>query len=146
MTWTKREILNGAFAEIGMAEYIFDLQPEDLQDALNRLDAFIAQWEGEGIVTGYTVVDDPATISIDGDSGISSTLVLPVIHNLAVQIAPSYGKIPTPATAAMARKGYSAALRTVAVPAKNANITVTPAGSGQQRNYSHYDDYLEPDA
>jgi hypothetical protein len=147
MGWTKRQILNDAFSEIGMAGYVFDLEPDDLQTALNRLDSLMSQWESDNIYTGYAVTDDPASISIDGDSGILSQYVLPVIHNLAVQIAPSYGKQPMPQTMAAARKGYAVALRTKTVPMKSANITVTPAGSGNTRRIDNYlDRYLEPDS
>ena len=145
MGWSKRQILNDAFSEIGMAGYLFDLEPEDLQTALNRLDSFIAQWEADGIYTGYLVNDDPDTIDIDGESGIESGLVLPVIKNLAVEIAPSYGKTPAPKTTGDARKGYSIALRTKTVPTKAANVTVTPAGSGVIRNTQSDYLYLEPE-
>lgn len=145
MGWSKRQILNDAFSEIGMAGYLFDLEPEDLQTALNRLDSFIAQWEADGIYTGYLVVDDPDMIDIDSESGIESGLVLPVIKNLAVEMAPAYGKTPAPKTTGDARKGYSIALRTKTVPAKAANVTVTPAGSGVQRNTQSDHRFLEPE-
>lgn len=146
MSWTKRQILDDAFSEIGMAGYLFDLSPEDMQVALNRLDSFIAQWESDGIYTGYMVNDDPNTIDIDGDSGIESGLVLPVIKNLAVEIAPSYGKTPSPATASGARKGYSIAMRAKTVPMKKANTTVSPSGAGYLRGSGGYRRYLEPDS
>ena len=39
MGWTKRQFVTQAFEEIGLASYVFDLTPEQLQSALRRLDA-----------------------------------------------------------------------------------------------------------
>jgi hypothetical protein len=46
VAWTKREFVVQAFSEIGLASYVYDLQPEQLQTALNRLDSMLATWNG----------------------------------------------------------------------------------------------------
>ena len=42
--WTKREFITQAFEEIGLAAYVFDLTPEQLNSALRRLDAMVGGW------------------------------------------------------------------------------------------------------
>ena len=144
--WTKRQIIDAAFTEIGMGQYVFDVQPEELTDALLKLDSLMAEWIGEGIVVGYVPVDNPATIELDGDSDIPANLVRPVIDNLAVNIAPMFGKQPSPITLKNARKGYSIALGTIPTPFKRQNVTAVPAGSGYRNNYSgRYVESLPPD-
>jgi hypothetical protein len=53
MGYTKRQFISAAFEEIGLASYVFDLQPEQLQSALRRLDAMMADWNAKGIRLGY---------------------------------------------------------------------------------------------
>ena len=47
MGYTKRQFVTAALEEIGLASYVFDLQPEQLQSALRRLDAMISEWNGK---------------------------------------------------------------------------------------------------
>ena len=44
MSYTKRQIINQAMTEIGLGSYSLDAQPEDLQDALFKLNAMLAEW------------------------------------------------------------------------------------------------------
>ena len=44
MGYSKRQFVEAAFAEVGLASYVFDLQPQDLEQALRRLDAMMAEW------------------------------------------------------------------------------------------------------
>ena len=53
MSWTKRQFINAALEEIGLASYVFDIQPEELESALRRLDAMMADWNAKGIRIGY---------------------------------------------------------------------------------------------
>lgn len=53
MGWTKRQFVTQAFEEIGLASYVFDLTPEQLDSALRRLDTMIASWNALGIRLGY---------------------------------------------------------------------------------------------
>ena len=53
MGWTKRQFIEQAFEEIGLAAYVFDLTPEQLQSALRRLDAMMAGWNTNGIRIGW---------------------------------------------------------------------------------------------
>ena len=55
MAYTKRDIVNQAFGEIGMADYVFDLQPQQLDSALRQLDMMMATWNGKGIRIGYPI-------------------------------------------------------------------------------------------
>mgnify|MGYP003525752305 CR=1 FL=1 len=55
MGWTKRQFVTQAFEEIGLAAYVFDLTPEQLQSALRRLDSMMASWNAKGIRLGYQI-------------------------------------------------------------------------------------------
>ena len=49
MGWTKRQYIEQAFEEVGLAAYVFDLTPEQLQSALRKLDAMMAEWNAKGL-------------------------------------------------------------------------------------------------
>lgn len=49
MSWTKRQFMTAAFEEIGLAAYVYDLTPEQMQSAVKRMDAMIAGWNSNGV-------------------------------------------------------------------------------------------------
>ena len=62
---TKQSLVNRAFSNIGIASYVFDISPEEIQDAVTRLDDMMAEWDGQGIRIGYVLLaneipSDPA--------------------------------------------------------------------------------------
>ena len=59
MGWTKREYIEQAFEEIGLASYVFDLTPEQLQSALRKLDAMLAEWNAKGLRLGLSTAQFP---------------------------------------------------------------------------------------
>src|SRR5205823_3620714 len=62
---TKRALILSALGEIGLADYLFDASPEDLQDALDRLNRMAAQWDGQGIRVGFNLGG-----GLDDESGV----------------------------------------------------------------------------
>jgi hypothetical protein len=52
MSYSKRQFVEAAFEEIGLASYVFDLQPEQIDSACRRLDTMMAQWNAVGIRLG----------------------------------------------------------------------------------------------
>lgn len=77
MGYSKRQFVAAAFEEIGLASYVFDLQPEQLQSALRRLDAMIADWNGKGIRLGYPLPGSPQYSDLDEPSEVPD---LSLIH------------------------------------------------------------------
>jgi hypothetical protein len=94
VSWTKRDIIGQAFSEIGLASYTFDLLPEQWEGALRRLDAMIAQWEMKGIRLAWPLPVSFANSSIDDVTGAPDTALEALYLNLAVRLAPGYGKTP----------------------------------------------------
>lgn len=131
MAFTKRDIISQAFAEIGLAEYTFDLMPEQWQSALRRLDAMIGQWEMKGIRLGYPIPDSYAGSSLDENSNAPDTALEALYLNLAVRLAPGYGKTPSPDTKSLASVAYKTLLGQSAqpIPMQIDNMAV-PAGAG----------------
>ena len=106
MSYSKREIIGAAYEEIGKAEYDFDLQPEDFESALRKLDGMLAEWATSGIRIGYAGTGD----TVDQDANIPGWAYAPTYLNLALRLAPSFGKTPSPETKIAAKSGFDGLL------------------------------------
>ena len=87
MGWTKRQFVEQAFEEIGLATYTFDLSPEQMQSALRRLDAMVATWNGAGIRIGYPLPSSPQDSDLDTETNVPDMSNEAIYTNLAIKIA-----------------------------------------------------------
>ena len=132
MSWTKRELISEAFAELGLAESNFDLQPEELQTALRRLDTMMAQWDGKGISIGYALPANPSDSDLDQPSGLPDGALETVYLNLALRIAPGFGKAVSVDTRRNAGAGYERLLIEAAQPRQPQQPNTMPRGAGNK--------------
>lgn len=133
MSYTKRQLVEAAMAEIGLASYAFDLMPEQRELALRRLDSMMAEWNTRGLRLGYPVPDNPADSDIDVDSNVPDAAWEAVITNLAIRMAPSYGKQVNVATATTARHALNTILARASMPPEM-KLPAMPSGAGN-KNY-----------
>lgn len=133
MAFTKRDIVNQAFEEIGLASYVFDLQPQQFDSALRRLDAMMATWNAKGIRLGYPLPSSPADSDLDQDTGVPDNAIEAMILNLAVRVAPGFGKTVSPDTKGNAKRAYNELLANSAMPLEMqlGNETI-PSGAGNK--------------
>lgn len=142
---TKRDIINTAFEEIGLAEYAFDLQPQQIEAALRRLDQMMATWNGRGLRLGYPLPSSPANSDPDELLAVPDAALEAMALHLAIRIAPSYGKAVSPDTKANASSAYEQLLAQYAVPIEmQPNRWAAPAGAGAKHWRSGYDPFLRP--
>ncbi len=132
MGYSKRQFVAAAFEEIGLASYVFDLQPEQLQGALRRLDAMMADWNGKGIRLGYPLPGSPQYSDLDEPSEVPDSANEAIITNLAIRIAPGYGKQVMPETKAVAKDSYNTLLSRAAMPFEQQLPATMPAGAGNK--------------
>ena len=130
MSWTKRQLIEQAFEEAGLAAYVFDLSPEQLQSALRRLDSMMATWMEKGIILGYPIPGSPNDSVLSDASNIPDYAVETVYLNLAIRIAPAFGKATMPDTKASAKSALDALLVRFAFPNEQQFPVGTPAGAG----------------
>ncbi len=143
MGWTKRELINDAFDEIGIASYEFDLSPGEIQSALRKLDSLMASWNSLGIFVGYPLPSSPSTSSIDSQSGVPDVAYEAIITNLAIRIAPSFGKQVSVDTKIAARTSYNALLSLYANPVEMRFPRSLPAGAGNKPyNFGGYNPFI----
>jgi P22 tail accessory factor len=127
---TKRQIIDGAFSELGLAGYAVDLQPEERQDAMRKLDTMLAMWAGKGIRLGYSGgagdLADEMTTPLWADDAIQL--------GLAIRIAPSFGKVPSAETKTALREAMQVVLSKCVIPSNKPLVGY--AGAGRYSTYS----------
>lgn len=132
MGWTKGQYVEQALVEIGLAPYFVDMQPEQLNSVLVRLDNMMATWNAQGIRLGYPLNSSPQNSSLDDLTNIPDSANQAVVSNLAVSIAPIFGKQLTIETKKTARDGYKALLSIAARPNEMQYIDTLPLGAGNK--------------
>jgi hypothetical protein len=138
MSYSKRQFVSAAFEEIGLASYAFDLQPEQLESAWIKLDAMMANWNGKGIRLGYPIPSSPEQGSIDEETNVPDSANEAIYCNLAIRLAPSYGKQVMGETKAIAKSGYDTLLQRATAPLEKQFPRTLPSGAGNKPQ--RYDD------
>lgn len=144
MGYSKRQFVAAAFEEIGLASYVFDLQPEQLQSALRRLDAMMADWNGKGIRLGYPLPGSPQDSELDEPTLVPDSANQAILTNLAIRLAPSFGKMVMPETKAVAKDSYNTLLQRATAPIPQQMPGTMPAGAGNKPYRNNDNPYLRP--
>lgn len=110
MGWTKQDLIDASFEELGFGSGEFDITVEERQSALNRLDAMMALWSQKGASLGYASNDTQANSSLSDESGIPSYAYEAVYLNLAVRLGPLFGKMVSRETKQNAHNAYLSVL------------------------------------
>lgn len=132
MAWTKIQFIEAAFTEIGMASYVYDADPEDLQAAMMRLDAMMAEWHKRGIQIGWPVATDPKTADLDTDTLAPWSANSAIYLNLALRISPSIGKEPSAQTRIDAKMAFNTLQGQFTKP-RLKRMRGLPSGAGNRR-------------
>jgi hypothetical protein len=144
MGWTKRQIIAQAFEEVGLASYVFDLKPEQLQSALRRLDGMMAAWNAKGIRLGYPLPSSPQDSSLDEETFVPDSALEAIYLNLGVRIAPGYGKQVAQDTKMNAKAAYDTLLARATLPPLMQMPGTMPAGAGNKPWQVYDQPFLNP--
>jgi hypothetical protein len=107
---TKLELIHGAYAELGLAEYVFDISPDEIATGLQRLDRMAAEFETKGIRVGYNLPPSVRDSNEKDEAGIPDWAESAFITNLALRLAPTLGKSVSVDTRIAADNGFEALL------------------------------------
>lgn len=132
MAYTKRQFVEAALTEIGLASYVFDIQPEQLEYARRRLDAMMADWNGKGLRLSYPIPASPEQGNLSEETNVPDSANEAVILNLAVRLAPSYGKQIMPDTRLLAKTAYDTVLQRATAPIELQFPDTLPSGAGNK--------------
>ncbi len=132
MTWTKRQLISSAFESVGMAGYIFDLTPEQIESALRKMDMMLAAWNAKGIRLGYPIPVSPEDSELSDESGIPDAANEAVVYNLGIRLAADFGKVVGAETKMHAKMAYDTLLARAAYPVPYQFPSTLPAGAGNK--------------
>ena len=144
MGYSKRQFIDAAYEEIGLAGYVFDLEPEQLQSALRRLDSMMAEWNARGIRIGYPIPLSPQDSDLDELSQVPDSANEAIITNLALRLAPRHGKTPMPETKITAKGAYNTLLARACFPPEMQMPGSMPAGAGHKPLLDSNTTFLTP--
>ena len=129
---TKRQIVELAYASVGLAGFAYDLQPEQLEHARRILDSMMATWNAKGIRVSWPIPSSPEVGDMDDELFLPDSALEACYLNLGIRIAPMHGKSVTPDYKASARFAYDAMLIDVVLPVSRQMPGGYPLGSGHK--------------
>jgi len=132
MGYTKRKFILDAFDELVLADYVFDLTDDEIQSQARRLERMMADWNAKGIRLGYSLSSDPDNIGLDTETDVPDSANEAIVCNLAVRIAPSFGKQVSMETKQTARIGYQTLLSRATLPNEMQLPGTMPSGAGNK--------------
>ena len=144
MGWSKRQYLEQAFVEIGLAGYLFDITPDEFNYALRQLDSMMAAWNAKGIRLGWPMPSSPQNSDLDDATEITDAANEAIYCGLAVRIAPTFGKNLTQSTAFLAKQAYDQLLSIAAQPMERQFPHTMPAGAGNKPWRTYDSPFLRP--
>lgn len=131
MSYTRRDFVDGALAEIGYANFAFDMAAEQLEAIKRRLDAMMAEWNAKGIRLGYPLPTNPGDSELNDATGVPDSAYEAITTGLAVRIAPMFGKQAMPETKRTAKGAYNTLLALAAMP-NEMQLPRMPSGAGDK--------------
>lgn len=132
MAYSKRWYIQRSFAEVGFAEYAFDLEPEQLQEALERLDSMMATWDGIGIRVGWSIPNSEDESALDDEVDVPAFAREAIFLQCGLRVAPMIGKTPSADTKVNAKNAYDALTRQMAQPIPMQFPDTLPSGAGNK--------------
>lgn len=133
MGWTKRQLVERAYANIGMAPHVYDIQPEQMQAAIIDMDAMVAQWNGKDIALAYALTSDPDNADPDQDSGLPDWANAGVFLQLALVLAGQHGRTMSAETKTAAKDGLDTIKLRASKPTLQVQLPRTmPLGAGHK--------------
>lgn len=131
--WTKRQIIEQSFEELGLAAYAIDLQPEQIESARRKLDTMVAGWSSKNVQVGYPLPSEANSSDVDQQTNIPDYAIDALVFGLAVRLAPSMGKVVAAETRLAAHNGYQDLLRmAVKKPPQMKFASNLPLGAGNR--------------
>lgn len=136
MNNTKGSIINDAYSRLRISGLTVDPTPEDMEIGLSRLENMMSTLEARDVRLGYLFEDmpDPST-----EHGVDGEHWEMMAANLAVRLAPDFGKAATQDLLLRAKSSMSDTYAiTSALSARQVDAPRTmPIGSGNRRNFRY---------
>ena len=138
MAWAKIDIINAAFEELGIASYSYDLQPEQYESALRRLDMIVSGWKSKNLDINYPTSSGALDSDLNQNTNASDIANPAMYYNLAIALSGQYGKAVQPETKRLAKYSLNQLFIESTKPTQMQYPTSMPTGAG---NKPYRDDF-----
>jgi len=139
VSYTKADIVSQALSELGLADYEFDITPDEVASGVRRLDQMMSMWADKGIRVPYNAGGD-----FGEDANIPASATEAVVTNLALRLASSYGKQVSMQVAANAKASLDSLMRISAWPVER-QFRPMPKGAGHKVAVTNTYNFFSPD-
>lgn len=129
MGYTKGQFVQEALEELGIADYDFDVIPEQMESGVRKLDSMMMQWNSKGIYLAYPSSSSGESPDPSTDTDVPDFAWEAVITNLALRLAPGYGKAVNLETKVAAKNALNAVMSRTAAPLER-RLDKLPKGAG----------------
>ncbi len=132
MSYTKKEFVLEALAELGTPDSEFTIDPAEIMRGCIRLDAMVGEWNARGVRFPYPISNSPKDCNPEDATNIPRAAVQAVIASLAIQLANQYGKVVSRDTKSTAKRGFDSLARLAAIPGERQLPSTMPRGQGNR--------------
>ena len=92
----------------------------------------MAAWNALGIRLAYPLPSNPQDSDLDEQTNVPDSSIEAIYTNLAIKLAPSYGKQVMPDTKTTAKESYNTLLSIAAMPNQQQMPGTMPSGAGNK--------------
>ena len=86
---TKNEVINNAYSQLRISGLTVDPQPGEIELALSRFEAMMAEYDGRNICLDYIFEESP---TLSASTGVDIQFNQMMETNLAIRLVPDFGK------------------------------------------------------
>jgi hypothetical protein len=126
----KRYLIDMAFSEIGLSGYVFDEDADERQEALHKLDGYMAMLKNQGVDIGYNFPLTPSDSDLDDESGLPDYAEMAIWQQLALRLCPAYGKTASQILVSSAHQAKAHLMSAIAVIPSTRYPSTLPIGRG----------------
>lgn len=130
---TKSDIAQRALARLAITGFSFEVDPEEIREAVIALEYQMADWDARGIKCGYRFAVSPETANVADESGLPDIAFKAVTDQLAITLSDSYGKQPSQMLVAGASASMTSLLNAIQFIPVVQYPNRMPLGSGNMR-------------
>lgn len=122
-----------AFSEIGLSGYVFDQEADERQEALHKLDGYMAMLKNQGVDIGYNFPASNSVSDLDDESGLPNYAEMAIWQQLALRLCPAYGKTASQILVSSAHQAKAHLMSFIATIPATRYPTTLPVGRGNRR-------------
>lgn len=130
----KRYLIDMAFSEIGLSGYVFDQDAEERQEALHKLDGYMAMLKNQGVNIGYNFPLTNEVSDLDDESGLPDYAEMAIWQQVALRLCPAYGKTASQILVSSAHQAKAHLMSFIATIPATRYPTTLPIGRGNRRS------------